>query len=473
MNNKSVFPAILFASTAVFIIILNVWLRSPQDNYSVLSLSIILLFSRNNMNYGAQLMFFAAAVLFTGVLLFPLKQITPLIALIAVIQYASVYLLTMPFLSHIAGIEERKAGLGENKRLLEAGKQDSLDGAMLKDDLLEKQIKDIRSLYDAAKELGSSLNHEETIELTTAVLKKIIRNNFKISPDDITFMIIFKKEYEYYIAQSFGYDEESIRDNEKTFVNAILKSVGKSQEYIYIQDTSKIPGDAGLTMELNKCVIYIPFYVKNKLLGVLFISGSKINMFDEKQIESIRMLSNQIAISLEKVHLYEEVEKLSETDSLTGLYVHRYFQDKLENEIKRTQRYGGTLSLVLGDIDHFKVINDTYGHLAGDYILKTIAVILKNHTSIMDSVARYGGEEFVIILPDTDKEKAHAKAVKIRKEIEKYPFKYKEIQIKITMSMGVAAYPLDADARRTLIDKADKALYRAKEEGRNRVIRAE
>jgi diguanylate cyclase (GGDEF)-like protein len=87
-------------------------------------------------------------------------------------------------------------------------------------------------------------------------------------------------------------------------------------------------------------------------------------------------------------------------------------------------------------------------------------------------VARYGGEEFVIVVPDNDKEKAHAKAVKIRKEIEKYPFKYQDISIKITMSMGVAEYPGDAVARRELIDMADKALYRAKEEGRNRVIRA-
>ena len=473
MKNKAVYPALLFAVFAVVIIGLNAWQKRPQDNYSVMALSIVLLIARRELKPLMQAVFFAAAAIFTVMLFYPIKQISSGVAVFAMAQYALVYILTIPFTSYIKDLDTREVELKGKKMALEAQKQDSLAGAMRYDDTLEKQIKDIRSLYDAAKELGSSLNHEETMELTTTVLKKIIKNNFKISLDDITFMIIFKREYEYYVAQSFGYDEDSIKDNEKTFVNAILKSVGKNQEHIYVPNTAEIASDGGQAMVINKCVIYIPFYVEKKLLGVLFISGNRAGMFDEKQIESIRIFSNQIAISLEKVHLYEEVEKLSKTDSLTGLYVHRYFQDKLENEIKRTQRYGGTLSLVLGDIDHFKVINDTYGHLAGDYILRTIAVILKNHTSLMDTVARYGGEEFVIIFPDTDKEKAHAKAVKIRKEIEKYPFKYKETQIKITMSMGVAAYPADADARRTLIDKADKALYKAKEEGRNRVIRAE
>jgi len=195
-------------------------------------------------------------------------------------------------------------------------------------------------------------------------------------------------------------------------------------------------------------------------------------LFSEKQIDSIKILSSQIAIAMEKVHLYEEVSKMSITDSLTGLHVHRYFQEKLENELKRTSRYGENLSLVMSDIDFFKNINDTYGHLAGDYILKTIAIILKNSTTPVDTVARYGGEEFVIIMPNTDKDAGHMRAVKIRKEVEKYRFVFKNTPIKVTMSFGVAAYPGDAITRRSLIDKADKALYRAKEEGRNRAVKS-
>jgi len=163
---------------------------------------------------------------------------------------------------------------------------------------------------------------------------------------------------------------------------------------------------------------------------------------------------------------------MSVTDSLTGLTVHRHFQEEMELELKRTSRYGGKLAIVMADIDFFKKINDTYGHLAGDFILKTIALILKNHTAQADTVARYGGEEFVIVFPDTDKDAAHMKAVRIRKDIESYKFMFNGQQIKVTMSMGVASFPADAELRRDLIEKADKALYKAKEEGRNRVIKA-
>jgi diguanylate cyclase (GGDEF)-like protein len=176
---------------------------------------------------------------------------------------------------------------------------------------------------------------------------------------------------------------------------------------------------------------------------------------------------------MEKVFLYEEVTMISKIDSLTGLYVHREFQERLENELKRCARYQKELALIMGDIDFFKKMNDYYGHLAGDDVLKTIALILKNNTDAVDSVARYGGEEFVIILPDSDKKKAFQKAETIRKSIENYEFAYKGTKMGVTMSFGVAAYPGDATTRRAIIDKADKALYKAKETGRNKVIRSE
>ncbi|MFW6210795.1 MAG: GGDEF domain-containing protein, partial [bacterium] len=195
-------------------------------------------------------------------------------------------------------------------------------------------------------------------------------------------------------------------------------------------------------------------------------------MFDQKQVESMEILANQIAIALEKVYLYHKVQKMSIMDGLTGLYVHRYMQEKLDNELKRASRYGNNLSLIIGDIDYFKDINDTYGHIAGDYILKNIALLLKNSTSPVDTVARYGGEEFVVIMPEADKENAADTAEKIRREIEKYPFRFGDNDIKVTMSFGVGSFPGDAMVKRSLIEKADAALYKAKESGRNKVITA-
>lgn len=463
---------ITYAAAIALVFGLNFWLKRPESGLAAAGLGIFILMARREYGAMTQRASIAAAVIAVCVMFLPLKQLSLQLAIGIVLIFCAVYFFTDSFSFYLKELTGAEKKLNSRRNELKEDKESHLAAAKAEDDSIEKEIKDIRSLYDAAKELGSSLNHSETMERTSEVLKKILKNNFKIPLEDINFLIIFKKDYEYKIVQSFGYDEEQLKENEKVFVNSVLKMGGKNQHHLYVPDMGKFPSESGQVMAMNKSVIYIPFFAEKKLLGVLFISGARTNMFDSKQVDSIRILSNQIALSLEKVHLYEEVEKLSETDSLTGLYVHRFFQEKLENEIKRTARYGGKLALVLGDIDHFKTVNDTYGHLAGDYILKTIAILLKNHTNPVDTVARYGGEEFVIVLPDHDKERAHAKAVKIRKEIEKYPFKYQDIAIKITMSMGVAEYPGDSIARRSLIDKADKALYRAKEEGRNRVIRA-
>ena len=471
MNRKVPLFIALYMIATAGIIGYALWAREPAGNFTLLALCVLLIISRRGHNTAGQFVVLGANAAISVLLAFPFKAVSPQIMGVSLALNVIIFVLSEPFQGYMEKLKGREQELKSRNSELQEIKERKLATALKEDDDMEKEIKDIRSLYDVAKELSASLNTNECMEKVNDILKKIIKSNFRIPLDDINFMIVFKKDSDYHIAQSFGFDEEYIKENEKTFVTKILKSAAKSQEIIYIPDTTRQAAEGG-GMAFNKSVMYLPFYVEKKLLGVICISCRNPNMFEPKQVESMKVLSNQIALSLEKTHLYEEVEKLSETDSLTGLYVHRFFQDKLEAEIKRTARYGGNLALVLGDIDHFKQINDTYGHLAGDYILKTISIIMKNHTTTVDTVARYGGEEFAIIFPENDKEKAHAKAVKIRKEIEKYPFKYKDIQIKVTMSMGVAAYPGDAIARRSLIDKADKALYKAKEEGRNRVMRA-
>lgn len=470
MKRRLVLLAFFYIAILSIIAAYSLWTDIPAENFTVIALCLILFFSSRDNGAREQIAVMGLNMAISAVLLFIFKVISPEIMALSLVLNGVIYLLSGPFHLHMVRLKAREDELKAKKEKLLEIKGRTLPTALREDDDMEKEIKDIRSLYDAAKELSSSLNTNECMEKVNDILKKIFKSNFRISLDDVNFIIVFKKEADFHIAQSYGFDEETIKENEKIFVNKILKSISRGQDILYIPDTSKQSSE--YAMAFNKSVMDIPFYVEKKLLGVICISSSKAEIFSQKQVESMRVLSNQIALSLEKTHLYEEIEKLSETDSLTGLYVHRYFQDKMENEIKRAARYNGVLSLVLGDIDHFKNINDTYGHLAGDYILATIAIILKNHTTPVDTVARYGGEEFAIIFPENDKEKAHAKAVKIRKEIEKYPFKFKDAQIKVTMSMGVSTYPADAIARRSMIDKADKALYKAKEEGRNRVIRA-
>ncbi|HDQ26284.1 MAG TPA: GGDEF domain-containing protein [bacterium] len=349
-------------------------------------------------------------------------------------------------------------------------KNASIKRAKQEDDQTEREVKEILPLYGAIKELSRAIKIGEIAEIIVEIMKKTIKNGFKIELEQVSFALIIKNDAGYKVQSSFGYDEEFLKEGEKALVQSVLKNAAKGSDIVYKQDISTEKQAAAVS--IVKSVVYIPFYAENQLKGVLFLSSPKPALFTDKQIESLKILANQIAITLEKVYLYEEVEKMSVTDGLTGLYVHRYFQEKLENEIKRAARYGGNMAIVMCDIDFFKTINDTHGHLAGDQILKSMAMILKNNTTAVDTVARYGGEEFIIIMPDTDKDAAHARAVKIRKAVEAHDFRYKELHIKVTISMGVAVYPGDAITRRTLVEKADKALYKAKEAGRNRVVKA-
>jgi len=186
-------------------------------------------------------------------------------------------------------------------------------------------------------------------------------------------------------------------------------------------------------------------------------------------IESFIDISKEVELSNE---LARQIE-FGRVDGLTGLYNHRYFHDRLDEELTRAERYGHNVSLLMIDIDHFKFYNDNYGHLMGDRVLKELAGILKGRIRHSDIVARYGGEEFCIVLPYHRKEEATIVAERIREAVKKYPFLYEELQPEgdLTVSIGIATFPNDAYERLQLIDCADKALYRAKGEGRNRVIK--
>lgn len=162
---------------------------------------------------------------------------------------------------------------------------------------------------------------------------------------------------------------------------------------------------------------------------------------------------------------------LSIRDDLTDVYNRRYFYEKLEEEIKRSERYETVLSLIMLDIDYFKHYNDTHGHQAGDSVLREVALLLRNNVREQDLVARYGGEEFSIILPETGKQVAGKLAERIRGCLSAQTFHFKETlqSGKLTISLGVATFPEDAKSLNDLVETADRALYKAKEKGRNRV----
>lgn len=176
-------------------------------------------------------------------------------------------------------------------------------------------------------------------------------------------------------------------------------------------------------------------------------------------------------IRIQKAIEYVHTKRLANTDGLTGLYNYRSFQERLDQEVERAQRYHRPLSLIMVDIDYFKAYNDTHGHLGGDSVLAAVAQALQQTSRTSDIVARYGGEEFVLVLPETDVIKAEVLGHRLREQIEKRIFPGEE-QLPgktLTISVGVTSY-LPPDTKEALIQKADMALYQAKREGRNRVV---
>lgn len=170
-----------------------------------------------------------------------------------------------------------------------------------------------------------------------------------------------------------------------------------------------------------------------------------------------------------ELNVFEEANYFSKCDSLTGLYNRGYFEECLSGEISRSRRYDTEFSILFIDLDDFKKVNDTRGHLAGDYVLKKVAHLIEKEKREEDVVARYGGEELVIILPETNKVNTIIKAERIRKKIQDMPLKFDGNTIKISISGGVATFPQDASEPNKLIQCADQALYRAKAEGKNRI----
>jgi len=177
-----------------------------------------------------------------------------------------------------------------------------------------------------------------------------------------------------------------------------------------------------------------------------------------------------LAKYLMKSRDFEYQYMLATTDGLTELYNHRYFQDTLRKQIDTSKRYEQTFSLIILDIDFFKNFNDSYGHQAGDTVLKEVAKILKKNTRATDYVCRYGGEEMSIILPYADKQEATINAERIRKAVADYIFKLpNNVESRVTVSLGVSTFPECGETPQNIIEKADKALYQAKEQGRNQV----
>ena len=224
--------------------------------------------------------------------------------------------------------------------------------------------------------------------------------------------------------------------------------------------------DIKLSNSLIKSVIAVPLKVKDKKAGIIIVAHHVEDALNDDFLRLLEVISGNISIALENTWLYEKMHDLATIDSLTGVYNRGYFNQAVEEEFSKTMNRS-PMSIVMADLDYFKSVNDNYGHLFGDKVLKEVAQIMKSSIRDGDILARYGGEEFVLILPRADSEQAYMVVERLRRKIQDTVIEDKDHSVHTTLSFGIASYPEDGASVRKIIKKADNALYQAKRDGRN------
>lgn len=214
----------------------------------------------------------------------------------------------------------------------------------------------------------------------------------------------------------------------------------------------------------------IPLISFGQTLGVLTLHSSQRNAFRENELQSLESVADICANSIQNAHYVERVKQLAYIDGLTGIFNRRFFELRILEEIERARRYESGMAVIMADIDQFKRLNDEFGHLLGDEVLRQVSSLFHQQLRKIDVVCRYGGEEFAILLTQINNQQAVAIAEKLRRLVEGYQFP--GVPRTVTMSAGVAAFPAHGTTRDALIRSADNGLYAAKQAGRNRVCQA-
>ncbi|MFH1594055.1 MAG: sensor domain-containing diguanylate cyclase [Candidatus Omnitrophota bacterium] len=337
-----------------------------------------------------------------------------------------------------------------------------LDSENRQRDWLQKKLSRVSKLYTITKEMSFRVRFNELFNL----LKDFMEDDFHFEEINVGLFKDDKGSKLVEMAYSIKGDVV-IHDSYELhrIPSDLIDIIFESRNSVFLELKEELSG-AGFDPAL-KNVLAIPLIARKKIIALLLVKNTS-----RDQKDKFLILATQLALQIERIRLFENVERLSITDGLTGTYLRRHFMERFDEEVARTRESGLDLSFIMIDLDQFKKCNDEFGHLVGDVVLKDIADIVKKNIREIDFVARYGGEEFCVLLPEAKKESARNVAERIRKIIEGHTIRAYDESVKMTVSIGVSSFPSDSKDPKSLIENADRALYAAKRKGRNRVCLA-
>ena len=336
---------------------------------------------------------------------------------------------------------------------------------------LEAHVDEMELLLEVSQAVSGTLDLPQQLEeLGREICTRLSVSEFSV-------MLIDNPSHQLVIEAVAGSAPPAARGMQFHLGEGITGEAAAQGHTIYVPDISKEPrylhfkGRASSTGSF----LAVPLRSKGRILGVMNMNRRRVDAFSMREVRLAEVIASQAALAIANARLYQETLELSFTDQLTGVANRRQLFQRMEQEFSRSVRFGDPLSILMIDLDHFKLINDRHGHSVGDGVLRGVAMALRRNVRKIDLVVRYGGEEFCVVLPRVGKPEALEVAEKLRRAVAgaTLPGPEEAGPLSVTISLGVSTLGIDAEDVAGLIEKADTALYEAKRQGRDRVAMAQ
>jgi diguanylate cyclase (GGDEF)-like protein len=333
---------------------------------------------------------------------------------------------------------------------------------------LTRQSQELTIFHDVAKALTSSLDLDSILQTIMEKMGEYFR------PDTWSLLMVDEEQKELYFAIAVGEAAEALKNVRLKVGEGIAGWVAKHGEQVISADVENDPRFSKRIDETTQwethSVICVPLKSRLRVLGVIQLVNVDLSRFNESEVFVLQALCDYAAIAIENARWVEKIQELTITDDCTGLYNARHLYKTLETEVYRSSRFGYEFSVLFIDLDHFKAVNDTHGHLVGSKLLAEIGYLVKAQLRLIDFAFRYGGDEFVVLLPQTGKDQALVVAKRLRDAMRASCFCRDEgLNLNVRASIGLATYPHDARDAHDIIRQADEMMYLVKNTTRDNI----